>query len=152
MISYIVSIALFFLCTILTILNQGIICIEETSGAPLALLILTLYLSLNDILFKKSGQTSQNTGDNEWTYEEKVKMYKIRGLVFFPTNVLQLFLLFTFENLAKIFLSSIIFIVGFGIAVLCSYLGTRKMVLERLDKEDEELKQQQLNEEIGRMK
>ena len=127
MISYIITLIIFIICTILTIFNKSIICFEETSFACLIFFIFTLFLSFQDILFSKSNLESLNSGDNIlWTYEEKVIVYRIRGLVLLPSSVFQFFLIFTFGFYTKLILTSVIFVFSYAIAILSSYLGTFK--------------------------
>ena len=143
---------IFIICTILTIFNKSIICFEETSFACLIFFIFTLFLSFQDILFSKSNLESLNSGDNIlWTYEEKVIVYRIRGLVLLPSSVFQFFLIFTFGFYTKLILTSVIFVFSYAIAILSSYLGTKKLIISRLNKEENERKQQEINEELGKI-
>ena len=152
MISYIITLIIFIICTILTIFNKSIICFEETSFACLIFFIFTLFLSFQDILFSKSNLESLNSGDNIlWTYEEKVIVYRLRGLVLLPSSVFQFFLIFTFGFYTKLILTSVIFVFSYAIAILSSYLGTKKLVVSRLNKEENERKQQEINEELGKI-
>ena len=152
MISYIITLIIFIICTILTIFNKSIICFEETSFACLIFFIYTLFLSFQDILFSKSNLESLNSGDNIlWTYEEKVIVYRIRGLVLLPSSVFQFFLIFTFGFYTKLILTSVIFVFSYAIAILSSYLGTKKLIISRLNKEENERKQQEINEELGKI-
>ncbi len=152
MISYIITLIIFIICTILTIFNKSIICFEETSFACLIFFIFTLFLSFQDILFSKSNLESLNSGDNIlWTYEEKVIVYRIRGLVLLPSSVFQFFLIFTFGFYTKLILTSVIFVFSYAIAILSSYLGTKKLIISRLNKEENERKQQEINEELGKI-
>ena len=152
MISYIITLIIFIICTILTIFNKSIICFEETSFACLIFFIFTLFLSFQDILFSKSNLESLNSGDNIlWTYEEKVIVYRLRGLVLLPSSVFQFFLIFTFGFYTKLILTSVIFVFSYAIAILSSYLGTKKLVVSRLNKEENERKQQEINEELRKI-
>lgn len=152
MISYIITLIIFIICTIITIFNKSIICFEETSFACLIFFIFTLFLSFQDILFSKSNLESLNSGDNIlWTYEEKVIVYRIRGLVLLPSSVFQFFLIFTFGFYTKLILTSVIFVFSYAIAILSSYLGTKKLIISRLNKEENERKQQEINEELGKI-
>lgn len=152
MISYIITLIIFIICTILTIFNKSIICFEETSLACLIFFIFTLFLSFQDILFSKSNLESLNSGDNIlWTYEEKVIVYRIRGLVLLPSSVFQFFLIFTFGFYTKLILTSVIFVFSYAISILSSYLGTKKLIISRLNKEENERKQQEINEELGKI-
>ena len=152
MISYIITLIIFIICTILTIFNKSIICFEETSFACLIFFIFTLFLSFQDILFSKSNLESLNSGDNIlWTYEEKVIVYRIRGLVLLPSSVFQFFLIFTFGFYTKLILTSVIFVFSYAIAILSSYLGTKKLIISRLNKEENEREQQEINEELGKI-
>ena len=152
MISYIITLIIFIICTILTIFNKSIICFEETSFACLIFFIFTLFLSFQDILFSKSNLESLNSGDNIlWTYEEKVIVYRIRGLVLLPSSVFQFFLIFTFGFYTKLILTSVIFVFSYAIAILSSYFGTKKLIISRLNKEENERKQQEINEELGKI-
>lgn len=146
------SVFLFFLCLFALFFNTQVIFFDMSAFGVLIIMLLTSFLVYQDISFGNNGETSLITGDTFFTIEEKTIMYNTRGYVFLPSLSLQFFLLFCFDELVKCLLSSIIFVVFYGVAIFLSMLKIRPLVISRQNQEIEELRRQLQNEELGKYK
>lgn len=147
----ITSAILIVICVVSSILlTPTMIYIDDSSLCPLIMSVFILLFSIADLRFPASGKNELHTSDRFFTYEEKVKMYKSRGMFFLTAIIPELFLFFYFTELLKCLLSIIFLCLFFGLSILVGHLSIRKTVNERHNKEIEELQEQQQKEELGK--
>ncbi len=132
--------------------GNEMLCIDDSSLCPLAMVGFILFFSITDLRFPESGKNELHTSDRFFTYEEKVKMYKSRGMFFLTAIIPEMFLCFYFAELLKCLLAIIILCLFFGLSIVLGHLSIKKTVNKRRNKEIEELKKQRQNEELGRSK
>lgn len=144
---------LIFLCILFSFFaGEAMLCIDGSSLCPLCFIVFILYFSITDLRFPASGKNELHTSDRLFTYEEKVKMYKFRGMFFLTAIIPELFLCFYFTEILKCLLAIVVLCLFLGISILIGHLSIRQTVNERRHKEDEELKKQQYREELGEWK
>ncbi|MHC1695214.1 MAG: hypothetical protein AB9835_08070 [Eubacteriales bacterium] len=152
MLSLIIAIPLLLLFAVLTFLFNGtVLYIGTASIIPLVLVLYILYLSITEITFLNSGMKTLHTSDLDFLdYDERARMYKIRGQVFITGIIPQLYFIYSFNNITKTILSCLSMVLYFFLSAIIGSLSVRKMVGGRLDKEEAERIAQKKREELGK--